>query len=280
MLQDGGLQVSQTHHQVCVKARDNAFISSATEAKNLGMVKVYIDTKVIKGFSGCKTVPGGEGITDALVRELKVKPEGVPVEVVQSELKCLRKADKSSLVNLKKLELPTNIVADSERAFITVTGDMMAPSLNNLDRLLKLPTGCGEQNMIGLVPNIHLLNYLNATNQKNPAMERKARENMNVGYRRQAQYHHDDGSYSIWGKQGDEGSSWLTAFVVRSFSQASRFIEVDSAVVKRSVNWLMGTQMEDGCFKKKGYAHTRGMKGGFKDGSLTPFIGRQDWITT
>ena len=39
-----------------------------------------------------------------------------------------------------------------------------------------MPTGCGEQNMIGLVPNIYLLNYLNGTNQKNKELERKAKE--------------------------------------------------------------------------------------------------------
>ena len=36
----------------------------------------------------------------------------------------------------------------------------MAPALENVGNLVRLPTGCGEQNMVGLVPNIYLLDYL------------------------------------------------------------------------------------------------------------------------
>ena len=118
-----------------------------------------------------------------------------------------------------------------------------------------MPTGCGEQNMIGLVPNIYLLNYLNGTNQKNEELERKAKEYMKIGYKRQANYRHQNGAYSVWGeKEGvkKEGSSWLTAFVVKSFSEASDYIPVESEVVQKSIDWLMGSQGEGGCFNKSG----------------------------
>ncbi len=36
----------------------------------------------------------------------------------------------------------------------------MSPSLEGLDGLLKLPTGCGEQNMMGLAPDVYISNYL------------------------------------------------------------------------------------------------------------------------
>ena len=106
---------------------------------------------------------------DALVKPLKVKPEGVPVEVVESEFKCLKKG--SSWIKMRRLALPSNTVADSGRAWLQLTGDMMAPSLDNLGNLVKLPTGCGEQNMIRLVPNIYLLDYLKGTNQSKPGLE-------------------------------------------------------------------------------------------------------------
>ena len=118
-----------------------------------------------------------------------------------------------------------------------------------------MPTGCGEQNMIGLVPNIYLLNYLNGTNQKNEELERKAKEYMKIGYERQANYRHQNGAYSVWGEKGGvkkEGSSWLTAFVVKSFSEASDYIPVESEVVQKSIDWLMGSQGEGGCFNKSG----------------------------
>ena len=53
-----------------------------------------------------------------------------------------------------------DLVEGSERAWVSVTGDIMAPSLANLDKLVTTPYGCGEQNMISVVPNIYLLEYL------------------------------------------------------------------------------------------------------------------------
>lgn len=36
----------------------------------------------------------------------------------------------------------------------------MGPSILNLANLIKMPSGCGEQNMLKFVPNIMILNYL------------------------------------------------------------------------------------------------------------------------
>ena len=128
---------------------------------------------------------------------------------------------------------------------------------------VRMPTGCGEQNMIGLVPNIYLLNYLKATKQRNKELERKAKEYMRIGYNRQANYRHKNGAYSAWGEKAGrktEGSSWLTAFVVRSFSEASDYILVESKEVQKSINWLMESQQENGCFEKRGYVHSSTLK--------------------
>ena len=74
---------------------------------------------------------------DALVMPLKVKPEGVPVEVVESQFKCFKKA-RGKNIEMKKLKLPANTVADSGRAWVHLTGDMMAPSLDNLGNLVRI----------------------------------------------------------------------------------------------------------------------------------------------
>ena len=42
---------------------------------------------------------------------------------------------------------------------ISWPGDMMGAPLSNLGRLIKMPYGCGEQNMISMVPNIYALRY-------------------------------------------------------------------------------------------------------------------------
>ena len=106
-----------------------------------------------------------------------MKPEGYPVEKVQSEFLCrgADQVDKEETITMENLKLPADLVQGSARAWISVTGDILAPALANLDSLVTLPTGCGEQNMITLVPNIYLLEYLNGTRKTEPKLEDKVR---------------------------------------------------------------------------------------------------------
>ena len=66
------------------------------------------------------------------------------------------------MIELEPLVLPgdDDLVEGSARAWVAVTGDIMAPALANLDKLVTTPYGCGEQNMVSVVPNIYLLGYL------------------------------------------------------------------------------------------------------------------------
>ena len=41
----------------------------------------------------------------------------------------------------------------------------MGPALSNLDGLLRMPYGCGEQNMAKFAPNIYIMDYLTNTDQ-------------------------------------------------------------------------------------------------------------------
>ena len=53
-------------------------------------------------------------------------------------------------------------------------GDVMGSALSDLDKLLALPTGCGEQNMLKFAPNIYVLEYLIQTNQLTDKIKEKA----------------------------------------------------------------------------------------------------------
>lgn len=107
-----------------------------------------------------------------------VIPEGFPAEQTMSSFLCPTKSSKAIAWNM---ELPKNLVADSARAFLTVSGDIMGAALDNLDNLVKLPVGCGEQNMLLFVPNIHAINYLDANNRTNQELKAKALRNMMKG---------------------------------------------------------------------------------------------------
>jgi len=57
----------------------------------------------------------------------------------------------------------------------------MGPVLSDLDDLLLLPVGCGEQNMVRLAPDIAILEYLTVTGQLTDHIEVKAIDHLNKG---------------------------------------------------------------------------------------------------
>jgi len=84
---------------------------------------------------------------------------------------------------------------------------------------------------------------------------------MKIGYERQNEnYRHSDGSYSIWGPSkgstpatDSQGSLWLTTFVVKAFGQASKFIDIDSRLLQKSIDWILNKQSrKSGCFEPVG----------------------------
>ncbi len=241
---------------LCLGGKDNRVSTFTIRAKDLHEVNVTAEAKITDEASvdeGCQSAGKAEGFTDVVLKPIRVKPEGFPVEDVQAVFEC--KSDDEGPVSLifDPLTLPDNLVAGSERAWVTVSGDIMAPSLSNLERLLKVPTGCGEQNMIGMAPNVYLMDYLAGTGKSEPEIEARAREHMSTGYQRQQKFRHPNGAYSVWGPRDKVGSLWLTSFVAKVFAQASRFVEIDAGNVEESVAFILGNQMEDGCFRKSGF---------------------------
>lgn len=268
-------KVAEPSQGVCVGANSNEINSFIIKATELNEVNVTVEAKITEEANVvCEGSAGeAEGFTDILRKSLMVKPEGFPVEKVQSLFQCKNADDPLKIsLPLQDLTLPTDLVEGSERAWVMITGDIMAPALSNLGKLLKLPTGCGEQNMMGMAPNVYVMEYLNGTGKKDVEIERKAKNHMRTGYNRENEnFRHSDGSYSVWGpKTSTEGSMWLTTFVLKVFSQASKFIEVDNGLMRQSLSWITNHQMRTGCFPNKGFAIHSEIKG--SDESLTAAV--------
>ena len=77
-----------------------------------------------------------------------------------------------------------------------------------------------------------------------------------TGYQRQLRYRHQDGSYSSFGQNRyyssnyDVGSTWLTAFVMKSFAQAKPYVFIDSTLQAATSNFFGRNQDIDGCFPR------------------------------
>lgn len=60
-------------------------------------------------------------------------------------------------------------------------GDILGSSINGLDSLIRMPYGCGEQNMINFAPNIYVLDYLTKKKQLTENLREKALSFMRQG---------------------------------------------------------------------------------------------------
>lgn len=140
---------------------------------------------------------------DGETRKLKVKAEGI--EQASTQALLIELDNSTALTHDFHIDLPANIVKDSEFCSIQVIGDLLGPSLNNLNRLVSKPYGCGEQNMVTLTPNIYALNYLYAIADPNSPSKNKisnvdkliidAKSNILFGFQNQLKYVLDDGSF-------------------------------------------------------------------------------------
>ena len=60
-------------------------------------------------------------------------------------------------------------------------GDVLGPVFENLDDLLRMPYGCGEQNMLYFAPNVFLIDYMQTTNTYTEDRATKAQRYMLTG---------------------------------------------------------------------------------------------------
>ncbi|XP_070197998.1 CD109 antigen-like [Littorina saxatilis] len=214
---------------------------------------------------------------DGLVKTFRIKPEGVERSQAYPVLIEIPEGEGSVFSSTVDVELPERFVAGSVRMSVALVGDVMGVVAENLEDLLKMPYGCGEQNMLNFAPNTYLISYLNQTGRLTPAILTKAKNFMVSGYQRQLQYQHGDGSFSAFGNSDKSGSMWLTAFVVKCFVQAADLgtdvITIDPSVVNQAVVWMTRYQNKDGSFREPGKVFHEAMQGGSAEGlALTAYV--------
>jgi len=209
----------------------------------------------------------GSREADAIIKELLVEPEGVGREEVENLV--LTPGEERSVT----LAIPDDAIDGSGRAFVAITGNVLAQTIDGLESLLQMPYGCGEQNMLLFAPDVFVTRYLRATNQLKPEIVAKAETLMLTGYQRELTYWRDDGSFSAFGESDPEGSLWLSAFVLKTFAQAQDVIYVDDTVLTTTADWIRGQRKADGSYAMVGFVHHAELFGGLSGNvALTAFV--------
>ncbi|XP_052472873.1 alpha-2-macroglobulin isoform X3 [Carassius gibelio] len=237
----------------------------------LGIMNITVSAEAEASQTVCDneivSVPE-RGRIDTVTRSLLVQAEGTEKTETYSWLLCPKGDSLSEEVNLT---LPKDVIEGSARSSVSVIGDILGRALRNLNGLLRMPYGCGEQNMAILSPNIYILQYLENTEQLTSAIRERATGFLKSGYQRQLNYKHYDGAYSTFG-YGD-GNTWLTAFVLRSFGKAQKYIFIDPQIIQSAKQWLISRRDSEGCFIQQGRLFHNRMKGGVNDNvTMTAYI--------
>uniref|UniRef100_A0A8D2LD79 Complement C3 n=1 Tax=Varanus komodoensis TaxID=61221 RepID=A0A8D2LD79_VARKO len=234
-----------------------------------------------------KAAVWGQYVSDGVKKKLRVvvRKSDLPMALGEEERRIPEQeyGVQQQKVDAKLLE---NMVPDTEPdTKITVQGDPVAQIIEDsidgtkLNHLIITPSGCGEQNMITMTPSVIATIYLDATGQwEKIGVDRRsvAVNQIMQGYTQQLVYKKADHSYAAF--TGRKASTWLTAYIVKVFSMASRIVNtVNRDIICGGVKWLvLERQKPDGIFHEEAPVIHGEMVGGYKGAepevSLTAFV--------
>ncbi|ROL53306.1 Alpha-2-macroglobulin [Anabarilius grahami] len=262
---------SDDQYSSCLCANGRKTFKWTLTPSVLGVLNITVSAEAEASQTVCDneivSVPE-RGRIDMVTRSLLVQAEGTEKTETHSWLLC---PNGDSLSEEVALTLPKDVIEGSARSTVSVIGDILGRALRNLHGLLQMPYGCGEQNMAVLSPNIYILQYLENTEQLTSAIRERATGFLKSGYQRQLNYRHNSGAYSTFG-YGEE-NTWLTAFVLRSFGRAQKYIFIDQQIIQSAKEWLINRRDSDGCFIQQGRLFNNRMKGGVNDNvTMTAYI--------
>ncbi|XP_068137598.1 CD109 antigen isoform X2 [Hyperolius riggenbachi] len=253
------INATGSQQTVYVPSREGKMVSFPIKPTQLGEIPIMV--KAISSFA-----------SDAVIQKLFVKAEGIEYSYSQTLLLELISNKPKTISKALNFTFPPDVISGSEKAFITVVGDFIGPSVSSLQSLIQLPYGCGEQNMVRFAPLIFVMEYLANTRQVN-YLAPKLISYMKEGYQRELIYQRDDGSFSAFGNNDPSGSTWLSAFVLRCFLKARQFILVDPVVLHDSLTWLLKHQKKNGEFWEPGRVINTQLQGGhYSPVTLTAYI--------
>lgn len=242
---------------IIVPGNNGKPISFLIKAKKLGEIAIKV-----QAINPLKT--------DTVEHMLRVIPESHVHEKNEGRFIDL---PKNTVQNFPiQVNIPRDIDVGSAKIKFTLDPDILGTAIRNLESLIRLPTGCGEQNMMRFVPNIVVLDYLSETGTIRDDIKEKAIGFLRSGYQNQMKYKLSDGSFGIWASS--RGGTFLTAFVAKSLKIADKYMSVDISVVESAFSWLAAKQQPDGKFIEVGDVAHADMQGGLRSTSfaLTAYV--------
>uniref|UniRef100_A0A182K8P1 TEP1-F n=1 Tax=Anopheles christyi TaxID=43041 RepID=A0A182K8P1_9DIPT len=232
-------------------------VSFRIKARKLGEMSIRVDASI-------------ELAKDSIESVIRVNPESLVKREMMSRFFCHNTYENQSF--LLGLDFNKKADAGSKKIDFILTPNILTSVMDNLESLLSVPTGCGEQNMMRLVPIVLVLDYMTSIGSANKQLTGKAIGLLKTGYQNQMRFRQPDGSFGLWEKSG--GAVFLTAFVGKTLATAAKYItEIEPSMVEKTFDWLATRQHSTGRFDEVGPVFHRDMQGGLRQGiALTSFV--------
>ncbi|OXB53027.1 hypothetical protein ASZ78_002666 [Callipepla squamata] len=226
-------------------------------------------------------------VSDGVKKKLRVVPEGMRLEktvkIVELDPKTLGNNGVQE-VKVKAANLSDIVPNTESETKVSIQGNPMSILVEKaidgtkLKHLIVTPSGCGEQNMIGMTPTVIAVHYLDSTMQwETFGVNRRSEaiELIKKGYTQQLAFRKDDGSFAAFNNR--PSSTWLTAYVAKVFAMAINMVDIKPEVICGAIKWLiLEKQKPDGIFQEDAPVIHKEMVGGYHGAepsvSLTAFV--------
>ncbi|TWU54535.1 A-macroglobulin complement component [Rubripirellula tenax] len=181
-----------------------------------------------------------ESLSDSIRRTLRVVPSGYP----GSQSVAGRLSGKATA----KLNMPVDIVDGSLAVTVRAYPSPVADVMSGIESILREPHGCFEQASATNYPNAMALRYLQESQSANPEVAERALAMLNRGYTKLTSYECEKRGYEWFGS--DPGHEALSAFGLMQFTDMSKVMTVDEAMIDRTRGWLLSRRDGNGSFAR------------------------------
>lgn len=215
---------------------------------------VYVPIQVTGfGQGDFKVTATGTRMSDAVLRQVDVLPDGKAMTVVQS--------GKLTGATTYTFSLPEAAIPGTARVTVRLFPGVVSQAVEGLEGMLRQPFGCFEQTSSITYPNVLVLDYLKSTGQVHPRVQLRAEEYINLGYQRLLRFEVQGtpGGFSLFGQPPP--MTMLTAYGLMEFTDMSRVSYVDPALLERTGAYLLSRQRKDGSWDAEGMMVHGGWEG-------------------
>lgn len=238
---------TETELNIDVNVKDNEWSKVGEYQKQVKVPAnstsmIYVPIEIIKSGDNTLRIETKAGnVSDIVEKNISVSEKGIQVEEVVSTGSMEHNLTQDIIYS-------ENTVENTKNLKVKLYSSSMTQVIDNIENILKLPTGCFEQTSSSLYPDVLVLKYLQQNNLDNEQVREKALSYISSGYQRLLTFEVEGtkGGYSLYGRSPAEPV--ITAFGLMELNELSQVYKVDENVLNNMKDYLFKVQKINGTF--------------------------------